>query len=102
MPSVRPLIASVFAGFVLAGFAHLPAAATEVTCAPGSEDVCTAWCDHAGGGMQSNPDGSTTCTVMAAAMERAISVPPRQEALAKLQALFGSTRCLCEKTTYKK
>lgn len=36
---------------------------TQLTCEPGSESMCQDWCDHAGGGMQSNPDGSTTCTV---------------------------------------
>lgn len=35
----------------------------QTTCEPGSESVCQEWCDHAGGGMSSNPDGSTTCTV---------------------------------------
>ena len=38
-------------------------ARTELTCEPGSEAVCEAWCQHAGGGMSSNPDGSVTCTV---------------------------------------
>ena len=36
---------------------------TSTTCEPGSETVCEEWCQHAGGGMSSNPDGSTTCTV---------------------------------------
>ncbi|MFJ9608397.1 hypothetical protein ACIRS1_18880 [Kitasatospora sp. NPDC101176] len=40
------------------------AEATTVTCEPGSSSVCEEYCDHAGGGMSSNPDGSTTCTVM--------------------------------------
>jgi hypothetical protein len=36
---------------------------TTLTCQPGSESTCQDWCDHAGGGMSSNPDGSTSCTV---------------------------------------
>lgn len=49
-----------------------PAAAkgTQVDCQPGSEAVCDAWCTHAGGGMSSNPDGSVTCTVIAAARSK--------------------------------
>jgi hypothetical protein len=35
----------------------------QTTCEPGTESMCQDWCDHAGGGMSSNPDGSTTCTV---------------------------------------
>jgi hypothetical protein len=38
-------------------------ASTRLTCEPGSESTCMEWCDHAGGGLSSNPDGSTTCTV---------------------------------------
>lgn len=32
-------------------------------CQPGQESVCEDWCAHQGGGVSSNPDGSTTCTV---------------------------------------
>lgn len=39
------------------------APAMVTTCEPGTADICQDWCDHAGGGMSSNPDGSTTCTV---------------------------------------
>ena len=38
------------------------AVAGTVTCEQGSEAVCDGFCTKAGGGMQSNPDGSTTCT----------------------------------------
>jgi len=38
-------------------------AVTEVTCEPGTSSLCEDYCQHAGGGMSSNPDGSTTCTV---------------------------------------
>jgi hypothetical protein len=34
-----------------------------LTCQPGQDSMCQDWCDHQGGGMSSNPDGSTTCTV---------------------------------------
>lgn len=43
--------------------AFMSEGSTTLNCEPGSEGVCQEWCDHAGGGMQSNPDGSTTCTV---------------------------------------
>ena len=36
---------------------------TALTCEPGSAGMCEEWCDHSGGGMSRNPDGSTTCTV---------------------------------------
>jgi hypothetical protein len=41
-------------------------ALTELTCEPGAEAYCEDWCQHAGGGMSTNPDGSTTCTVYSA------------------------------------
>jgi hypothetical protein len=43
----------------------LRTASMQLTCEPGQESMCQDWCDHAGGGMSSNPDGSTTCTVYA-------------------------------------
>ncbi|RKT09656.1 hypothetical protein BX285_6757 [Streptomyces sp. 1114.5] len=48
------------AGAVRRDFAEV----MTVTCEPGSSSVCEDYCAHAGGGMSSNPDGSTTCTVM--------------------------------------
>lgn len=36
---------------------------TVATCEPGAESICVEWCDHAGGGLSSNPDGSVSCTV---------------------------------------
>jgi hypothetical protein len=63
---------------------------TAVTCAPGTESYCEAWCSHAGGGMSSNPDGSTTCTVYAAAMEAALSTPMKVENIAKLKSVLNN------------
>lgn len=37
------------------------AIAGTVTCQQGSEAVCVAYCDHVGGGMGSNPDGTVSC-----------------------------------------
>ena len=37
------------------------AIAGTVTCEQGSESVCVEYCDHVGGGVASNPDGSVTC-----------------------------------------
>lgn len=34
-----------------------------LTCGPGYEEVCTSICDVVGGGLQTNPNGTTTCTV---------------------------------------
>jgi hypothetical protein len=56
---------------VLGGLSCLaarPAIADQVIdCTPGSEDACIALCDAAGGGMQSNPDGSISCIRMLSA-----------------------------------
>jgi hypothetical protein len=57
--SIRILIAGVFS---LATFSQ--ALALRVTCEPGSEAVCEGFCTLESGGMSSNPDGSTTCTMM--------------------------------------
>src|SRR5438552_719030 len=38
------------------------APSTVLTCEPRQEAVCKDWCQQQGGGMSSNPDGSTTCT----------------------------------------
>ncbi len=42
------------------------AKAGTVTCEQGSEAVCIEYCDHVGGGMGSNPDGSVTCHILRA------------------------------------
>lgn len=34
-----------------------------ISCPSGTEEACTAVCDNHHGGMQSNPDGSMTCTI---------------------------------------
>lgn len=41
----------------------LARAVTVLDCEAGSAGLCEDYCNHAGGGMSSNPDGSTTCTV---------------------------------------
>jgi hypothetical protein len=63
--SIRILIAGLFS---LATFS--PALAVRVTCEPGSEAVCEGFCTLEGGGMSSNPDGSTTCTARLVATEK--------------------------------
>src|SRR4051794_3490426 len=63
--SVRLLAMGVFS---LTTFSQ--ALATRVTCEPGSEAVCEGFCTLEGGGMSSNPDGSTTCTVMLVASDK--------------------------------
>jgi hypothetical protein len=52
--------------------------------------------------MQSNPDGSVTCTVLEAAMEKALTTPMKQETLAKIRASFGSGSCVCERSASNK
>jgi hypothetical protein len=89
---------------IILGLSCVPADAgsTALNCPGASSDLCTAWCDHAGGGMQSNPDGSVTCTVLEAAMEKALTTPMKQETLAKIRASFGSGSCVCERSASNK
>lgn len=58
-PRGCPCCASIEPGTV-ARFSRTP---TTLDCEPGSEAVCDEWCAQQGGGMSSNPDGSTTCTI---------------------------------------
>ena len=51
----------VLALAALTGGIASQAIAGTVTCEQGSECVCVEYCDHVGGGVASNPDGSVTC-----------------------------------------
>jgi hypothetical protein len=49
--------------FGAASLTVIPEALAErLTCEQGSEAVCEGFCTLEGGGMSSNPDGTTTCT----------------------------------------
>jgi hypothetical protein len=81
------------------GFAAQPASATQVTCEPGSEAVCDAWCSHAGGGMSTNPDGSVTCTVVQSAAIEALQRPMNKNARSKLDGKLDNLQCRCSAQT---
>jgi hypothetical protein len=44
-----------------------PLVAGKLTCEMGSEAICESFCGSHGGGVSSNPDGTTTCTYEMAA-----------------------------------